>query len=84
MAKECITLSALEEFIKRINIILEKEESHLNWLMDSKIRLLNRRFGNYTDSIDTMISASEHYVDFYKMRLEEYTEYKDNLIKEQL
>jgi phytoene/squalene synthetase len=70
-----ITIMEIEDFTKRIEILLEKEEKHLDWLMAKRIQLLNKKFNILDDSVDEMIKTTQNYIDHYSMRLAEYKEY---------
>ena len=76
-----MTIRIAEDFVKRIEAILEKEDKHIDWLMEVKIDLLNNKYTEVDQSIDRMITESCKYVDFYKLRLEEYKQLVDKMYK---
>lgn len=87
-----MTIKEFESFIKRIEKIIEREESHLDMLYQKRIDLINNRKlynnickivnFNYTveEDINKMIENSEQYLDYYKHKLNDYINYHNTLI----
>lgn len=76
-----LTVVDIEIFIKRIEKLIEKEEAHLDFLYDKRIELLNKKIKTLDSDIDEMIETSTFYLEHYKKRLEEYSMYKEKMIK---
>ena len=74
-----ITIMEMEDFTKRIEILLEKEQNHLDWLLSKRIQLLNKKYKDVDWSVEGMIRVTQGYVDFYTTKLEEYQRYVDNM-----
>jgi len=74
-----ITIMEMEDFVKRIEILLEKEMNHLDYLLSKRIQFLNKKCKDYDWSIEGMITVTSGYIDYYSIKLEEYSKYVEKM-----
>lgn len=88
-----LTVKEMEVFIRRIQELIKREQVHLDWLYEKRIEVLNRMrkqdgcgtsraiAHEAASGIEAMIKDTEHYLEFYQKRAQDYQRFVDQLMK---